>query len=182
MLCSCGQPGDVVVPRRAMPYCESCFVHMLAAALRHEVGPGPVRARLTHDWFSAALRQLCLVARRELLADSQGFTPGCQETQAAAVVEYLFAPQPTEIDGVQLQARVIQHIPSSITRQELQRFMRAEPPKPSHIELELATLEKQYPGTCASIAKFARSARSVDAAHGEPPRNIFSTKSFFPHK
>lgn len=146
MRCSCGKQGSIQVRRRALPYCPDCFSSMLAREVRREIGTQSFSLQARTGFYADAAKQLLTLARREFTEKPDGKIPGCQETQAAAVIRYAFGEDAT----------LEHHFPASITREELQRFMRLEPPAEDSIGVELATLEAQYPGTVASIAKHAR--------------------------
>ena len=154
MRCSCAKPATISIPRREMPYCEDCFIQLLARLTRTEAGAGPVTLRSTEGFYGDAATKLLSLARREVQLSDSGFIPGCQDTQARAVLNYQFGITDT----------LEQHFPASITRQELQMFMRCTPPEVDEIDRELAHLEQTYPGTIASISKVGLEARQSSKA------------------
>ncbi len=150
MRCTCGKPGTIVLKRRDFPYCEECFRHTLIKRFRHEAGEGPILIRPSSnaqdEYYRGALDALAQNARREVVEDAQGATPGCTERAAAAAATFLLGSSAT-------QERVI---PATITREELERFFKPMPQnKEDAMERDLRALEEQYPGTLASVLRSA---------------------------
>jgi hypothetical protein len=157
MLCSCGKQGVHELKRREMPYCQECFEHLLSKLVRSEVPNASIELQDGDPYYTAACSALCLLAKRQVtfISDNKkGLIPGCQETQAVANMQFLLGYCPK---------REV-HFPSSITREELQRFFKGVPPKITTVEEELSNIEQTHPGTIASVAKWN------EAQHAIPPR------------
>lgn len=143
MLCSCGQRGNIKLVRREMPYCRNCFEIYISKSIRHEAGDNPIKLKDEKGYFLDAVSQACALARREIIIDPKGATPGCAEIAAAAKLAAMV--QGSEFETV---------FPKTITLQELQTFFKAERPlKLNSITQEIIKIEERYPGTVNSINK-----------------------------
>jgi hypothetical protein len=150
MRCTCGKPGTISLKRRDFPYCEECFRHTIIKLFRHEAGDGPLYVRpgvTAHDrYYREALEALARDARRDVIEDDNGMTPGCAERAAAAATTFLLGARDKQE----------QIIPATITREELERFFKPAPQEiEDPIERDLRLLEERYPGTLASVLKSA---------------------------
>jgi hypothetical protein len=145
MRCTCGKPATITVSRRELPYCQECFEQLISSCIRREVLEGPVRLKGTPGYFLDAVTAACTLARREIIHDEHGRTPGCAETQAAATLHYLLGHTTVHEH----------HFPTSITLEELQTFFKPEQPvELDSLIYDLLALDKTHPGTIRSITKY----------------------------
>jgi hypothetical protein len=151
MRCACGQPGTIELKRRELPYCTSCFEHMLVRAARAEIGDGALRlvpaTKENQPWHAAAT-QLASAARREVVLDENGCVPGCAEIAATHAIQFLFQDAPGEA--------LVHVFPRTIRKEELQLFYTPLTEIPLSDEArELMNLETVHPGTIASVLRSA---------------------------
>ena len=150
MRCSCGSSGTIVLARRDLPYCTSCFEQLIVSLVRKEAGKEPVQLRPMHGYFLDAVQAACKLAKREVQFSETGKTPGCTETAAAAVLRYLLGYTDAQEDV----------FPKTVTLEELQTFFKAEQPVIlDALTEELIAFDKAYPGTTRSIVHYGNTQR-----------------------